>query len=105
MGGQAYIPPSAQRLHRDISYRPYIFTNEEIFLFLESTKHMSGSIQRRTVFYMLFSLLICTGLRLGEAMRLRWTDIDWDNTPMMVSIIGAKFDKDRAIPLADGLSQ
>ena len=76
MGGQAYIPPSAQRLHRDISYRPYIFTNEEIFLFLESTKHMSGSIQRRTVFYMLFSLLICTGLRLGEAMRLRWTDIE-----------------------------
>lgn len=105
MGGQAYIPPSAQRLHRDISYRPYIFTNEEIFLFLESTKHMSGSIQRRTVFYMLYSLLICTGLRLGEAMRLRWTDIDWDNTPMMVSIIGAKFDKDRAIPLADSLSQ
>lgn len=54
---------------------------------------------------MLFSLLICTGLRISEAMRLRWTDINWDNTPMMVSIIGAKFDKDRAIPLADGLSQ
>lgn len=105
MGGQAYISPSAQRLHRDISYRPYIFTNEELHRFLESTKHMQGSIQRRTVFYMLFSLLICTGLRLGEAMRLRWTDIDWDSTPIMVSIIGAKFDKDRMIPLADSLSQ
>ena len=105
MGGQAYIPLSVQRLHRDISYRPYIFTNEELRRFLESTKRMPGSTQRRTVFYMLYSLLICTGLRLGEAMRLRWTDIDWDNTPMMVSIIGAKFDKDRAIPLADSLSQ
>ena len=66
---------------------------------------MTGSLERKTVFYMLFSLLICTGLRVGEAMRLRWTDIDWSNNPMMVSVIGAKFDKDRAIPLADSLSQ
>ncbi len=105
MGGQAYISPSVQRLHRDISYRPYIFANEELRRFLESTKRMSGSPQRKTVFYMLFSLLICTGLRISETMRLKWTDIDWGSVPMMVSIIGAKFDKDRAIPLADGLSQ
>ena len=105
MGGQAYIPSSSQRLRRDISYRPYIFTNEELFRFLNCTKNMPGSIQRKTVFYMLFSLLICTGLRLGEALRLRWTDVDWNSTPMMVSVIGAKFDKDRAIPVADGLSQ
>lgn len=105
MGGRAYIPPVAQRLRRDISYRPYIFTNEELSRFLECAKHMPGSLERKTVFYMLFSLLICTGLRVGEAMRLRWTDIDWSNNPMMVSVIGAKFDKDRAIPLADSLSQ
>lgn len=104
IGGQAYIPPSSQRLRRDISYRPYIFTNEELSRFLDCAKNMSGSIQRKTVFYMLFSLLICTGLRLGEALRLQWSDIDWDCTPMMVSVIGAKFDKDRAIPVSDGLS-
>lgn len=105
MGGQAYIPPPSQRLRRDISYRPYIFTNEELSHFLDCAKNISGSIQRKTVFYMLFSLLICTGLRLGEALRLRWADIDWDSTPMMVSVLGAKFDKDRAIPVAGGLSQ
>ncbi len=105
MGGQAYIPPSSQRLHRDISYRPYIFTNEELSRFLDCAKNMSGSIQRKTVFYMLFSLLACTGLRLGEALRLRWEDIDWNSTPMMLSVIEAKFDKDRTIPVADGLSQ
>lgn len=105
IGGQAYIPPSAQRLRRDISYRPYIFTNEELARFLDCAKDMPGSTQRKTVFYMLFSLLICTGLRLGEALRLQWVDIDWDCNPMMVSVIGAKFDKDRAIPVADGLSQ
>ncbi len=104
MGGQAYIPLSAQRLRRDISYRPYIFTNEELFHFLSCAKNMSGSKQRKTVFYMLFSLLICTGLRLGEALRLRWTDIDWENTPMMLSVVGAKFDKDRAIPVSNELS-
>lgn len=105
MGGQAYIPPSSQRLHKDISYRPYIFTNEELSRFLDCAKNMSGSIQRKTVFYMLFSLLVCTGLRLGEALRLQWEDIDWNSTPMMLSVIGAKFDKDRMIPVADGLSQ
>ncbi len=105
MGGQAYIPPSSQRLHKDISYRPYIFTNEELSRFLDCAKNMSGSIQRKTVFYMLFSLLVCTGLRLGEALRLQWEDIDWNSTPMMLSVIGAKFDKDRTIPVADGLSQ
>lgn len=105
MGGQAYIPTSSQRLRRVISYRPYIFTNEELSCFLDCAKSMSGSIQRKAVFYMLFSLLICTGLRLGEALRLRWEDIDWNSTPMMLSVIGAKFDKDRAIPVADGLSQ
>lgn len=105
IGGQAYIPPPAQRLRRDISYRPYIFTNEELSRFLDCAKNMPGSTQRKTVFYMLFSLLICTGLRLGEALRLQWVDIDWDCNPMMVSVIGAKFDKDRAIPISNGLSQ
>jgi integrase len=105
IGGQAYIPPSSQKLRRDISYRPYIFTNEELSRFLDCAKNMSGSIQRKAVFHMLFSMLICTGLRLGEALRLRWSDIDWDCDPMMVSVVGAKFDKDRAIPVSDGLSQ
>lgn len=105
MGGQAYIPLPSQRLRRDVSSRPYIFTNEEISRFLECTKDMPGSIQRKTVFYMLFSLLICTGLRLGEALRLKWTDIDWSSKPAMVSVIGAKFDKDREIPLADGIAK
>ena len=93
------------RLRRDVSYRPYIFTNEELFRFLECTKNMPGSMQRKTVFYMLFSLLICTGLRLGEALRLKWLDIDWNSKPMMVSVIGAKFDKDREIPLSDGIAK
>lgn len=54
---------------------------------------------------MLFSLLICTGLRLGEALRLKWTDIDWNSNPVMISVIGAKFDKDREIPLAEGIAK
>ena len=85
MGGQAYIPLPSQRLRRDVSYRPYIFTNEELSRFLECTKNMPGSMQRKTVFYMLFSLLICTSLRLGEALRLKWLDIDWSSKPVMVS--------------------
>lgn len=50
MGGQAYIPLASQRLRRDVSYRPYIFTNEELSRFLECTKNMPGSIQRKQSF-------------------------------------------------------
>ncbi len=105
LGGKAYLPPTAQRLRKDISYRPYIFTNAELARFLKCAENMPGSIQRRAVFYMMFSMLICTGMRIGEALRLRWSDIAWDKTPLLVSIYGAKFNKDRAIPLSIGLSR
>lgn len=105
LGGEAYLPPPKQRLRRDISYRPHIFTNAELTRFLKCVENMPGSVQRRTVFYMLFSLLICTGMRIGEALQLHWTDIDWGKTPLLVSIYGAKFNKDRAIPLSEGLSK
>lgn len=45
MGGQAYTPLPSQRLRREVSSRPYIFTNEELSHFLECTKNMCGSIQ------------------------------------------------------------
>ncbi len=105
LGGEAYLPPTAQRLRKDISYRPYIFTNTELARFLKCAENMPGNIQRRTVFYMLFSLLICTGMRIGEALQLRWSDIAWGNLPLLVSIRAAKFDKGRAIPLSIGLSK
>lgn len=105
LGGEAYLPLPKQRLRRDISYRPHIFTNAELARFLKYVENMPGSVQRRTVFYMLFFLLICTGMRIGEALQLHWSDIDWGKTPLLVSIYGAKFNKDRAIPLSEGLSK
>lgn len=105
LGGKAYLPLPAQRLRRDISYRPHIFTNAELARFLDCVENMSGCIQRRTVFPMLFSLLICTGIRIGEALRLRWIDIAWGKIPLLVSIYAAKFNKDRMIPLSIGLSE
>ena len=45
MGGRAYAPPVAQRLHRDISYRPYIFTNEELSRFLECAKQKKHEVK------------------------------------------------------------
>ena len=53
---------------------------------------------------MLFSLLICTGMRLGEALNLEKSDISFYNGHVVISIREAKFNKERKIPLAEEMT-
>ena len=52
---------------------------------------------RRQTYSTLFALLACTGLRVGEAIRLRYDDI----TPDGLVIRATKFRKSRLVPLHD----
>lgn len=103
-GGDAYVPPAMARLRTDRAYRPHIFTNEELQKFLDAAREMERSEKRRKVFYMLFSLLICTGMRLGEALNLEKSDISFYNGHAVISIREAKFNKERKIPLAEEMT-
>lgn len=98
-GGDAYVPPAMAW-----AYRPHIFTNEELRKFLDAAREMERSKKRQKVFYMLFSLLICTGIRLGEALSLEKSDISFYNGHAVILIRGAKFNKERKIPLAEEMT-
>lgn len=105
LGGDAYVPPRTARLRRDLSYRPHIFSDEEITKFLKSAKTISGDEWRKEIIYMLFSLLISTGMRLGEATQLERKDVNFTSAPVLITIRHAKFDKDRIIPISQETSQ
>jgi integrase/recombinase XerD len=86
--------------------KPYLYTNREIKQLLHATLHMPLSphcADRRAcallpwVYHCLFGLLSVSGLRLGEARNLKLDDVDLKAG--VLTIRGAKFGKDRWVPL------
>lgn len=74
---------------------PYILSTDEIELLIQAAAR-SGKIPfRRETYSSLFSLLACTGLRVSEAIHLRYDDI----TPDGLVIRCTKFHKSRLVPL------
>ncbi len=69
------------------------FTSADIKKFLGYKPQ--GYIETRL--HVLVLLLLDTGVRISEALSLRWVDVDFDN--MLISVIG-KGDKQRVIPFS-----
>lgn len=93
---QHEIPPQGIFCRRHRRPIPYIFTAEEIRTLLAQTAHLGprGSL-RPHLYRMLFGLLAVTGLRISEALALRFKDI----TPDGLVIRETKFHKSRLVPL------
>jgi integrase/recombinase XerD len=88
------VPPAifgAEKLPRPT---PYILTAEHIRQLVDAASRSRYRFPRAT-YRTLFSLLACTGLRLSEALRLRFDDI----TPDGLVIRSTKFRKSRLVPL------
>jgi len=81
------------RAHRPI---PYIFTDEEFQRLLTRASQLgpSGSLRPYT-YYTLFGLLIATGMRISEALKLQIDDITDDG----LIVRETKFNKSRLLPL------
>ncbi|MEE9253905.1 MAG: tyrosine-type recombinase/integrase [Pseudomonadales bacterium] len=79
---------------------PHIYTDTEIGLLIEGTKTLRsrGGLRPRTM-VTLIGLLISTGLRAGEAIRLRLADVDLSVDPPLLNIQQTKFRKSRLVPL------
>jgi integrase/recombinase XerD len=92
------LPPPVFGKDNRIRPVPYIFSNDEI----ERLIHAAGQLGhqptlRRDTYRTLFALLACTGLRVSEALNLRYEDI----TPDGMVIRCSKFRKSRLVPLHD----
>jgi integrase len=81
--------------------RPYLYSDDEIRRLLRAAldmpyRYRSGEL-RPWVFHCLFGLLSVSGLRLGEARNLKLQDVDLKAA--LLTVRGAKFGKDRLVPL------
>lgn len=89
------IPPVVFGSERRIRPTPYILSEEQIRQLIELAAQSGYRTLRRQTYRTLFALLACTGLRVGEAIRLRYDDI----TPDGLVIRATKFHKSRLVPL------
>ena len=74
---------------------PYIFAREDIQRLIQAASRSGYRTLRRATYSTLFGLLACTGLRLSEAIHLRYADITADG----LVIRHTKFRKSRLVPL------
>lgn len=86
------------------SFRPFIFTKDQVAAILAAARHVPDSAKRRyrgqTCFTML-ALLYTLGLRHGEVRRLRLRDLDLGRQTLFIA--GTKFHKSRYVPFGPKL--
>lgn len=83
--------PTAGRARR----LPYIYHDADIRCLMDRCRCLRGL--KAMTYATLFGLLYTTGMRVGEAIGLQCTDVDWQQA--VLTIHHAKFDKSRQIPL------
>lgn len=91
------VPPAAFGSEHCSRPIPYIFTTQEIQRLVQAAYQPAYRDLRRDTYSTLFALLACTGLRVSEAIHLRFEDI----TPDGLVIRSSKFRKSRLVPLHD----
>ncbi|WP_188744710.1 tyrosine-type recombinase/integrase [Agromyces bauzanensis] len=89
------IPPAGV-FGKPERFVPHIYTDEQLTALLAATRRLEPALRAATI-HALFGLLISTGMRIGEALRL--TDDDVDLVGGVLTIRHAKFDRDRLVPL------
>ena len=80
--------------------QPYIYSDDEIIRILNAARRHPSTPRyalKPHTLYCLFGLLSVTGMRLTEALSLRFEDIDWAHG--VLTIGRAKFQKSRLLPL------
>jgi len=91
------IPPDGLLPGGSRRVAPHIYTEAEIFR-LMSAAGAFGTDLRATTYTTLIGLLVTTGMRSGEAIRLDRSDIDWDEGILFIRL--TKYGKSRELVLA-----
>ena len=89
-------PPARHFAHHKVRRIPYIYSDTELERLLEAARALGppGALRPDT-YSTLIALLAATGLRVGEAIRLRLTEL----TPEELVVRHTKFRKSRLVPL------
>ena len=89
------VPPAIFGAEKSPRPTPYILAAEHIRQLVDAASQSGSPTLRRATYSTFFALLACTGLRVSEAIRLRFADI----TPDGLVIRETKFRKTRLVPL------
>ncbi len=80
----SYVPEHALAPVKESVFLPYIFTHDEVRQLLAAATAHKGRFIWSTMLRALMLVLYCTGMRLGEAVRLRREDVDLDRAVLMI---------------------
>jgi integrase/recombinase XerD len=89
------IPPEVFGSERRPRPTPYLLSDDQIRRIIDLAAQAGYRTLRRQTYSTFFALLACTGLRVSEAIHLRYEDI----TPDGLVIRATKFRKSRLVPL------
>ena len=90
-----------------IDYVPYVFSKDEFMQMVSVADNFGWGKRRQSrapkVFPVLLRILYSCGLRLGEGLSLRWTDIDLETG--VITIHNGKNIKQRLVPMSNSLTE
>ena len=86
----------------DSTFLPSIFSLDDVQRLIAAANAYQGLKIWGCMFRTLLLMLYCTGLRLGEAVRLRLDDVDLDSQTFLIR---ASKGKTRIVPFGDDLAQ
>lgn len=95
-----YVPEHAFVPVKESTFFPYIFSREEIRRILAAASTHQGRFIWASMLRRLILVLYCTGLRLGEAVRLNMDDVDLDRGTLLIRNSKRRT---RIVPMRDDL--
>ena len=106
MGYDTITIPKHYVPYKDSTYKPYIFSKEELGLILSHVdiQCMEGVSPNASLVYpVLFRLLIGSGLRISEALAIN--KADYNPETGVIKLVTTKNNKERFIPIAESINE
>jgi integrase len=90
------VPPPDLLPRPPLRATPYLYSETDIATLMNAAGALRPALRAAT-YRALIGLLVVTGLRIGEAIRLDRDDLDWTNG--LLTVRHSKFGKSREVPL------
>lgn len=92
------IPPAGLVTYRRRRRTPFLFSEGDVVDLIAAARATTPYPLRAVMLETLIGLLAVTGMRVGEAIRLERTDIDWADA--VIEVRATQFGKSRNVPVA-----
>jgi integrase len=90
------VPPADLLPQRSRRATPYLYSTDEVASLMQAARRLPSPLKAAT-YEALIGLLSCTGMRVGEVLRLDCCDVDWDQG--VITVVGSKFGRSRQVAL------